>query len=131
MMKYLKKLECISERVFKIEIQMEKNKKIMSNNCVQTKDEFWEKATEVLESCTGRIMVMGDLNRRVGIKNDKSDVIGKYGKIVCYPAFGCASVPPSQVTRSQEKQPTLKQPGSIQCEPNSTVLQIIVQEQSD
>lgn len=87
--KYLKKWECISGRIMKIELQIEGNSRLHlvimygpnDNDKAETKDKFWEEASEIVENCNGKIVVIGDLNGRVGIKDGRtSDVIGQYGE---------------------------------------------------
>ncbi|XP_072403197.1 uncharacterized protein [Diabrotica undecimpunctata] len=46
-------------------------------------DIFWEKATEIIDSRESNIIIIGDLNGRVGVKDqESSDVLGQHGEQV-------------------------------------------------
>lgn len=88
---YVKAWECISERILKIEIEPDKENKqniliLYGPNedaTTTTKEEFWENVTEVIEDTKGSIVVLGDLNGRVGKKEAKtSDTIGIHGEVI-------------------------------------------------
>ncbi|KAI4465053.1 hypothetical protein MML48_3g00011867 [Holotrichia oblita] len=47
------------------------------------KDEFWIEVSQIVEGMRGKIMILDDLNERVGKrKNEAEEVIGQFGKEV-------------------------------------------------
>lgn len=87
---YLTKWETISEEILKVEFKME-NKETLEviilygpdeNEKKVIKDKFWEASNEVIEKCKGNIIILGDLNGRVGLNDASSrDVIGNHGEV--------------------------------------------------
>lgn len=85
--KFIKSWEAITERILKVEMSLRQNTTLIivygpnEDARVAEKDEFWEKMNETVENAKDRIVIIGDLNGRVGKKDEQSgDVIGTYGE---------------------------------------------------
>uniref|UniRef100_A0A1Y1M0F5 Reverse transcriptase domain-containing protein n=2 Tax=Photinus pyralis TaxID=7054 RepID=A0A1Y1M0F5_PHOPY len=87
--KCLKKWEFISGKVLKVELQQNQQNTITlvitygpsEDEIASKKDKFWEDLTAITESISGRLIILGDFNGRVGKrKNEGADVIGNQGE---------------------------------------------------
>lgn len=88
--KNLTKWTFVSDRILKIDMKIGTQEITTiiiiygpdENERAASKDEFWEKLTDVSENTTGRLIILGDMNSRVGKRtgNVSHDVIGKYGE---------------------------------------------------
>lgn len=88
---YLKKWDCISERILVVQFEVEKQEKLNililygpnEDEKAANKDKFWEEVTEIVDDIKGKIVILGDLNGRVGKRDERSrEVIGSHGEIV-------------------------------------------------
>ena len=89
--KYLKEWTGVSERILKITMKLDKHNETMilvvygpsEDETIKNKDNFWEELTEVTEEAKGRLIILGDLNGRVGEKDEETgETIGHYGESV-------------------------------------------------
>lgn len=87
--KYIRKWNAINERILKIEIEMEKGKNTTiivvyapnEDDSVKNKEDFWDTMAEEIEDNKGRVLIIGDLNSRVGKKDDETaETIGIHGE---------------------------------------------------
>ncbi|XP_072384366.1 uncharacterized protein [Diabrotica undecimpunctata] len=81
--------KCISERILKIRLVTAEHKLvniiviygINDDERAASKDLFWDKASEIIDSLEGNTIVLGDLNDRVGVRDEHTqDVLGPYGE---------------------------------------------------
>jgi hypothetical protein len=78
----------ISERIIKIKAKDAENPITIiitygpnEDEETEEKDKFWENMTLTVEKSNGIVLVIGDLNGSVGIKNNTTmEVIGKHGE---------------------------------------------------
>lgn len=87
--KYVRKWTGINENILKIEFDLDRKSKTTilivygpnEDERVQVKEEFWETLTETIERVTDRLLILGDLNARVGRKDEESgDTVGVHGE---------------------------------------------------
>uniref|UniRef100_A0A1Y1M3Z3 Reverse transcriptase domain-containing protein n=1 Tax=Photinus pyralis TaxID=7054 RepID=A0A1Y1M3Z3_PHOPY len=87
--KHIYKWKGITARLLHVELDIGEQSKTSilvvygpdENEAVKIKDEFWEKLTEEIEEIKGRLLIIGDLNGRVGKRNQESgETIGTYGE---------------------------------------------------
>lgn len=86
---YLTQWTYISERILKIELNLAKQNRIdililygpNDDDKTETKDKFWEHVVEIVEDSKGKVIILGDLNGRVGNKDEKTgDILGIHGE---------------------------------------------------
>ncbi|KAK9718505.1 hypothetical protein QE152_g23125 [Popillia japonica] len=98
--KYVRNWTGVTERILKVEMELEeatkttiicakldrgnrKNIEVYGPNedeQASIKDEFWDQLTEITERSEGRLLIIGDLNGRVGKKdNETGHTIGTHG----------------------------------------------------
>lgn len=87
--KNIKKWEFISSRILTIDIEIEPKIKTTvivvygpsEDERVNRKDQFWEALSDKIEEIQHRLIIVGDFNSRVGLKNNEAvDVIGEHGE---------------------------------------------------
>ena len=89
-LKYLQEWTAVTERILKLTMKLDKHETVIlvvygpnEDESVTKKDSFWEDLTEVTEEAKGRLIILGDLNGRVGKKDHETgDSIGHYGEEV-------------------------------------------------
>ena len=82
------KWDSITERILKIEMKLQMPTTLIvvygpnEDERAANKDEFWEKMGEVVEDIKGRIIILGDMNGRVGRRDEETgEVIGRHGEM--------------------------------------------------
>lgn len=87
--KYIKQWSAINERILKIEMEIDKriNSTILvvyapnEDDSSSNKEKFWDRMAEEVEDTEGRLLIIGDLNSRVGKRDDETaETIGKHGE---------------------------------------------------
>lgn len=85
--KFVGDWSAIDERILKIEMKFGFNTTILvvygpnEDGRVAEKDAFWERLNEIVEDVRGRLIVIGDINGRVGKKDEETgEVIGMHGE---------------------------------------------------
>lgn len=90
-LKYLKKWTGITERILKVTLEIEKHIETTivvaygpnEDEVANVKDNFWEQLTEISEEAKNRLIIVGDLNGRVGSRdNETGEALGYYGENV-------------------------------------------------
>ncbi|KAK4881707.1 hypothetical protein RN001_005026 [Aquatica leii] len=87
--KYINKWTSITARILHIEMDIEKHNKTSilvvygpdENETAKVKDEFWNQLTEIIEAIKGRLIIIGDINGRVGKRNEESENRSSRGQI--------------------------------------------------
>lgn len=87
--KYLRKWTAISEHILRVELDLDGHNKTTliiiygpgEDDKTQKKEEFWERLMEETEGVTGKLLLMGDFNARVGRRDGETGgTIGRYGE---------------------------------------------------
>lgn len=88
-MKYVRGWTGISERILKIELELDEQTETTiivvygpnEDETATRKDHFWEQLNEITEESKGRLIIIGDVNGRVGRRDEETgDVIGIHGE---------------------------------------------------
>ncbi|KAJ8934491.1 hypothetical protein NQ318_012467 [Aromia moschata] len=89
--KYITRWDTVSERIMLVELNLRKGNKINvlilygpnEDEKAETKEKFWDEVTTITESVKGDVIILGDLNGRVGRRDQRSgDVIGIHGEAI-------------------------------------------------
>lgn len=85
---HVKNWKIISERVIRIDVEMEQNevRTILvaygpsENDAKDVKEIFWEQIQDEIDTTAENVIIIGDLNGRVGTRKEKDEQIGPYGE---------------------------------------------------
>ena len=88
--RHIRKWYGISERILKVELEIdEKDTTVIvaygpnEDETVAKKDKFWEQLSDIAEEAKGRLIILGDLNARVGTRDEETaETIGIHGEKV-------------------------------------------------
>ncbi|XP_072389510.1 uncharacterized protein [Diabrotica undecimpunctata] len=88
-MSYVKNWKFISQRNLKIEITLD-NSEVTTilvtygpndDEPLKVKEEYWEELNDAIKNVKGRIVILGDMNSRVGKRDDDNiDILGMQGE---------------------------------------------------
>ncbi|KAK4877695.1 hypothetical protein RN001_010201 [Aquatica leii] len=110
--KYINKWTSITARILHIEMDIEKHNKTSilvvygpdENETAKVKDEFWNQLTEIIEAIKGRLIIIGDINGRVGKRNEESGACARI------------RIPPLRPTKSTTNHKSLQTGGPLSAE---------------
>lgn len=87
--KYVRKWRSISNRILTVELEFTEKTRMTiivtygpnEDEKTDIKDKFWEELNEVVDEATGELYILGDLNARVGTKDDYTNqALGQFGE---------------------------------------------------
>ena len=77
-----------TERILSVELKMEENVTIIvtygpnEDEITYVEDDYWEKLDFSIQNAKGKLIIIGDLNARVGKRDEESSfVVGNQGEI--------------------------------------------------